>query len=436
MSDPLASNSDLPSPLAGEGLGERGDGRDAPPHPALRATLSREGRGALQRKLVAHVVYSFKAGGLENVIVQLINKLPADRFRHVVIALTECSEEFAQRVAHKDVQFISLRKPPGQIFGMYPRLWRLFRQLRPDVLHTCNLAALEVTPVAWAAGVKRRVHVEHGWVVADPHGSNKRYRLMRRFYRPFVTQFVAVSRQLRDYLCGPIGISPSRIALVSNGVDTDSFHPVVAGEGKPAGWPFDEDAWVVGTVGRLDPVKNQALLVEACARLVAQDDEAKRRLRLLIVGEGEERAALSRQLDETGMADRFWLPGSRSDVAELLRAMNCFVLPSIAEGTSCTLQEAMASGLTIIATEVGGNPDVLGNGDENGRRTCGVLVPSGDQERLTQALSRCLHGDAGVAALPEIARAEALAHHSLAAMVNAYENLFDPRTEDEPERAS
>ncbi|MEC5387219.1 TIGR03088 family PEP-CTERM/XrtA system glycosyltransferase [Uliginosibacterium sp. H3] len=384
----------------------------------------------MRRLRIAHVVYSFKAGGLENVIVQLINKLPAERFEHVVIALTECSEEFARRIEHKDVRFISLQKPPGQIFGMYPRLWRLFRELRPDVLHTCNLAALEVTPVAWLAGIGRRVHVEHGWVVADPDGSNKRYRLMRRLYRPFVTQFVAVSRQLRDYLSGPIGVPPERVALVPNGVDTERFHPADADEPKPDAWPFAGDAWVVGTVGRLDPVKNQKLLIDACAQLVAGDDEAKRRLRLVIVGEGEERAALTRRLMETGMSERAWLPGSRSDVAEMLRVMDCFVLPSIAEGTSCTLQEAMASGLPIVATAVGGNPDVL----EHGR--CGVLVPSGKVDELAHALSRCLHADPGMAELPAIARRTALAQHALTIMVDAYENLFDPAAKRSPGRTS
>jgi sugar transferase (PEP-CTERM/EpsH1 system associated) len=388
-----------------------------------------------QRKLIAHVVYSFKAGGLENVIVQLINKLPTERFAHVVIALTECSDEFAQRIEQHGVQFISLQKPPGQIFGMYPRLWRLFRELRPDVLHSCNLAALEVTPVAWAAGVKRRVHVEHGWVVADPDGSNTRYRLLRRLYRPFVTQFVAVSRQLRDYLCGPIGVAPASVALVANGVDTEKFHPRAEQESMPVEWPFSGGDWVVGTVGRLDPVKNHKLLVEACAQLVASDEEARRRLRLVIVGEGEERMALQTHIERAGMQDRTWLPGSRSDVAELLRAMDCFALPSIAEGTSCTLQEAMASGLPIVATAVGGNPDVLGR-DASGNGRCGVLVPSGDVAALAQVLSHCLHGEGSVAALPARARAEALAQHSLQAMVKAYENLFDPMAESLPQRVS
>jgi glycosyltransferase involved in cell wall biosynthesis len=145
----------------------------------------------------------------------------------------------------------------------------------------------------------------------------------------------------------------------------------------------------------------------------------------VIVGEGEERAALTRQLTDTGMTERTWLPGSRSDVAELLRAMNCFVLPSIAEGTSCTLQEAMASGLLIVATRVGGNPDVLKS--RSGEGLCGVLVSSGNVDELAQALADCLHGQASVTVLPARAREEAQAHHSLAAMLDAYEKLFTPR---------
>ena len=371
-----------------------------------------------RRRLIAHVVYSFKAGGLENVIVQLINRLPEDRYRHVVIALTEYSDVFTQRVERSDVEFIALKKPPGQIFHIYPQLWRLLRKLRPDVLHTCNLAALEVTPLAWLAGVPRRVHAEHGWVVSDPDGSNKRYRLMRRVFRPFVSQFIAVSRQLRDYLHGPIGVAQARISLLPNGVDTQRFRPAAEAEPKPADWPFAAQDKVVGTVGRLDPVKNQGLLIEACARLCAEDALAAEHLRLLIVGEGEERERLTRKLEDCGMTVRTWMAGSRDDVPALMRAMNCFVLPSLAEGTSCTLQEAMATGLPIVATAVGGSPDVLEQGH------CGALVPSNDVDALKAALSRWLHDAPEFVALPSVARAEAVAKHSLDKMILEYDKLF------------
>ncbi|GAA5160661.1 glycosyltransferase [Viridibacterium curvum] len=368
---------------------------------------------------MAHVVYSFKAGGLENVIVQLINRLPTDRFRHVVIALTECSAEFAQRVTVPGVEFISLHKPPGQIFRLYPRLWRLLRQQRPAVLHTCNLAALEVTPVAWAAGVPLRVHAEHGWIVADPDGRNPRFRLLRRVFKPFVSHFIAVSRQLQDYLTGPIGVAPGRVSLLANGVDTDAFRPRAADEALPAGWPFGREHWVLGTVGRLDPVKNQKLLLDALAMIRGGSTELGARLRLVIVGEGGERAALEARIAELGLQEVVWLPGSRSDVAQLLRAMDCFALPSIAEGTSCTLQEAMASGLPIIATSVGGNPDLLTPD------TCGLLVPSGDVAGLADAVRQVFSAQGEAQGMPARARQSALSRHSLAGMIAAYEKLFD-----------
>ncbi|MCW0209030.1 MAG: glycosyltransferase, partial [Achromobacter sp.] len=136
------------------------------------------------RVRVVHVVHSFGVGGLENVIVQLINRLTPARFEHVVLALTTVSE-FRQRVVRPDVRFIALHKPPGHAVPLYPQLYRLLRELRPHVLHTCNLAALEVVPLAWLARVPLRVHAEHGWDVHDPQGRNPRYQRLRRLYRPF-----------------------------------------------------------------------------------------------------------------------------------------------------------------------------------------------------------------------------------------------------------
>src|SRR5574343_1765859 len=116
----------------------------------------------MTRRHIVHIVYSFSIGGLENVIVQLINGLPADEFEHTVLSLTTISD-FKTRITRPDVKFIALNKPPGHAIPLYPKIYRLLRQLKPDVVHTCNLAALEIIPIAWLAGVKTRIHAEHGW---------------------------------------------------------------------------------------------------------------------------------------------------------------------------------------------------------------------------------------------------------------------------------
>ncbi|MET1081684.1 MAG: glycosyltransferase, partial [Burkholderiales bacterium] len=116
--------------------------------------------------LVAHVVYRFDVGGLENGVVNLLNRLPYERFRHAVIALTEVTE-FRRRVQRDDVQYLALNKRPGHGAKLWPALYRAFRALRPDIVHTRNLAPLEACVPAWFAGVPVRVHGEHGWDVGD-----------------------------------------------------------------------------------------------------------------------------------------------------------------------------------------------------------------------------------------------------------------------------
>src|SRR5689334_16519269 len=155
--------------------------------------------------LIAHIVYRFGIGGLEN-------GMPRERWRHVIIALAEVSNEFASRIERTDVRYVELSKRPGHLVRDYPRLHRLFRQLAPAIVHTRNLAALEAVVPAWTASVPVRIHGEHGWDANDPYGRRARYRLVRRLYRPFVHRYVALSRHLAQYLEHDVGIARERIS--------------------------------------------------------------------------------------------------------------------------------------------------------------------------------------------------------------------------------
>lgn len=365
---------------------------------------------------VVHLLYRFAAGGMENVLVQLINHLPRDRFRHTVVALTTADPAFIARIERDDVEIIALNKPPGQPFRLYPKVFALLRRLRPDVLHSCNLAALEFAPLAALAGIPRRVHAEHGWDVADPDGSNPRYRFIRRACKPFVSQFVAVSAQLHDYLASVIGVAPARLQLIPNGVDTGRFRPRQAEEAAPADYPFQRGQHrIVGTVGRLEPIKNPLLLVEAFIQLVQASGVAGGDLRLAMVGAGPLAEAVRQRMTEAGLGECLWLPGTRADIPAILRTFDCFVLPSLAEGTSCTLQEAMASALPIVVTNVGGNAELLKQGE------LGMLVPSNDPGALAHAIGQSLrHVDQRGAA----ARAHIERHYALPVVIDHYRRLF------------
>ncbi|HHW62665.1 MAG TPA: TIGR03088 family PEP-CTERM/XrtA system glycosyltransferase [Rhodocyclaceae bacterium] len=365
-----------------------------------------------------HVVFRFTVGGLENGVVNLINRMPPEKFRHAIVALTECDPGFSQRIQREGVRFFSLHKPPGHGFKLYPRLYRLFRELAPAIVHTRNLAALEAAVPALVAGVAARVHGEHGWDVSDPGGTRRKYQLLRRLYSPFVSRYVALSAQLESYLTDRVGIGPGRVERICNGVDTLRFRPAVVRERLP-GSPFtDPSAVIVGTVGRLQTVKDQVNLVRAVAIARARG-EGGQALRLVIAGDGPQRGEVEAEIRATGIGDITWLAGERSDVPAVMRALDVFALPSRAEGISNTILEAMASGLPVLATEVGGNAELVVAG------TTGQLVPAQDPDAMAQALLRYTsdaalrhnHGAAG--------RRRAEQSFSIISMVARYTSLYE-----------
>jgi sugar transferase (PEP-CTERM/EpsH1 system associated) len=376
---------------------------------------------APRRRRIVHVVYSFAVGGLENVIVQLINRLPADQFEHVVLSLTTISD-FKNRITQPGVRFIELHKQPGHAIPLYPRIYKLLRELKPDVVHTCNLAALEITPLAWLARVPLRVHAEHGWDAHDPNGQSKKYQRVRKLYRPFVSHYVAVSKDLFDYLGNRVGVPARRRSLIANGVDTDAFSPREDLDAALLGYPFSPARhWTIGTVGRMQTVKNQPLMARTFVRLLKDHPEAMDRIRLVMVGDGPLKTEVERVLADAGVQEFAWLPGVRSDIAEVLKQLNCFVLPSDAEGTSCTLQEAMACGLPVVATSVGGTPEVVKHGLN------GQLVSARDERAMADAIwTLYLNKDMAIE-LGTAARKTVLDRFGLQVTVDHYRSMFSGR---------
>ena len=374
-----------------------------------------------RRPLILHVVYRFDTGGLENGVVNLINHMDPRAYRHAVLALTEVTE-FKQRIKAGDVQFIAMHKAPGHAFWLYPRLYRLLRELKPAVVHTRNLAALEVVVPAWAAGVPVRVHGEHGRDGNDVAGTRRSYQLMRRAYGAFVQRFVALSGELVDYLDRKVGIDRRRIVQVCNGVDTLRFHPAAQRAPIP-GCPFEGDDLVFfGTVGRMQPVKDQANLARAFARALDLRPELRDRARLLMAGDGPQMPQVRGILQDAGIDGLCWLPGERRDIPDFLRGLDVFVLPSLSEGIANTILEAMACGLPVLATRVGGNAELVDEG------VTGALVPSADPDAMARQLIRLADEAALRREMGRAGRRRVEQRFSLEAMVGAYQSLYDQLT--------
>ncbi|WP_374511451.1 TIGR03088 family PEP-CTERM/XrtA system glycosyltransferase [Niveibacterium sp.] len=376
--------------------------------------------------LIAHIVFSFRVGGLENGMVNLINRLPANQFRHAIVSLTDVDPAFVARIARPDLQVVELHKKPGPGAALFPQMFRTLRVLRPAIVHTRNLAALEMVVPAWAAGVSVRIHGEHGRDVDDPHGDRAKPRWVRRAYSPFVTQYIALSRELENYLTARVGIANRRVSLFCNGVDATRFHPAERGRNSLEGSPFNDPALcVVGTVGRLQAVKDQLGLVKAFSLIAGQLPN----LRLVIVGEGGMRGAIESAVRDAGLVSKVWLAGERADVPDVMRSLDIFTLPSIAEGISNTVLEAMASGLPVVATAVGGTPELVCEGET------GTLVPASDPQRLAAALAGLARDPARIAAFGHAARQRIEAEFSLDAMVARYGNLYSRALEGSTRRA-
>lgn len=369
--------------------------------------------------LVAHVIYRLDYGGLENGLVNLINRMPRERYRHAIVCLAGFSE-FRDRIRHPDVEVVSVDKKPGKDPAAYRRVWQQLRRLRPLVVHTRNLGTADMQWVAMAAGVRHRVHGEHGWDASDPKGESLRGLQIRRACRPVTQRYVAVSQDIAHWLRSRVGIPASAIRHICNGVDTERFQP----QGPlPTDIPWAEEGsgkpLVIGTIGRLDPIKNQATLLEAFAALARGPGAAGRPLRLVIAGGGPEAGSLAERAKALGIASLVWMPGARADAPSLLRNFDIFVLPSLNEGISNTILEAMASGRPVVASRVGGNAELVEQG------VTGDLYDPGDSSALRNALEGYVRDDARRADHGAAGRQRCLDRFGLGSMVEDYAGLYD-----------
>ncbi|MFT6915445.1 MAG: sugar transferase (PEP-CTERM/EpsH1 system associated) [Motiliproteus sp.] len=336
---------------------------------------------------IAHIVLNFDVGGLENGVVNILNRLPSSRYRHSIICLTGYNPIFFDRIDQAKVQIYRLDKRPGKDLGYLVKLWRLLKQLRPDIVHTRNLCTLECQLAAWFGGIKHRIHGEHGWDSEAAKGDSKPANI-RKLFSPLVSHYITLSREGEKYLIDKTHIQVQRISRICNGVDVDKFCPDQRTQSPKM--------LTIGTVGRLAEVKNQQLLIRAFARLLALNVSTPSALALVIIGEGSCRNELQSLIDELGLNEHCTLAGNRHDIPQAMQELDIYVQSSKAEGISNTILEAMASGLPIISTDVGGARELVND------QLNGIIIGNNDESQLVNALNlyvntpeiRLLHGRA------------------------------------------
>jgi glycosyltransferase involved in cell wall biosynthesis len=298
------------------------------------------------------------------------------------------------------------------------RLYRLMRQERPHVVHTHTAKAGFVGRLAARlARVPVVVHTFHGHVLRGYYGPCKT-QLLRRMERGLACLtdcIITVSEQVKRDLVTYGVAAADRIQVISLGLELDPFL-----ESGPYRGAFRRELQLngverlVGIVGRIFPIKNHHLFLEAAA-LVAREEPAAR---FVIVGDGTLRPALERQAQETGIADRVIFTGWRRDLPGIYADLDVLAVTSNNEGTPVSAIEAMAAGCPVVATNVGGLPDLIREGET------GYLVPPGDAPAVATALLRVLHQPEMARCMGETARRAARERFSAQRLITDMEQLY------------
>jgi sugar transferase (PEP-CTERM/EpsH1 system associated) len=327
---------------------------------------------------LAHLVLGLNVGGLERVVLRLLERTPRDCFAPVVCAL-EGAGALAPELARMGVPLALIPRRPGLDPQLAVRLsaWMLAEGI--ELVHTHNpsphlygaLAAALARGASLRSRAPRVVHTKHGR--NTPRARRK--VLANRLASSLTDRIAAVSEDARAVAIEVEGVAPAKVVTILNGVDPEEFRP---GDAAPARARLGVPAggFHVGCVARLSPEKDHATLLEGFASLVARRPGAH----LTLVGDGPLRQWLEEEARRLGLGEAVTFAGTRGDVAEILPAFDVFALASRTEGISLTLIEAAAVGLPVVATRVGGNPEIVREGET------GALVPPGDAGALAAAL--------------------------------------------------
>lgn len=380
------------------------------------ATAVRSGLRSCSLPLrLMHVINYLGPGGTELVMISLMRGLNQELFEHRICALRGFRSEWAQREQLTGKIFDAGGRWQHRHFSI-PQLVRIMREYKPHIVHSRNWASIEALLAARLTGVPVAIHSEHGYDVDMVSGMPARQRIMRRGLYALADAVFTPTKELRNYHSKQAWFASNRIRVIYNGVDDTRFAPnPKQRERSRERLGLPRDAFVVGTIGRTEPIKDQATILRAVEKMVGRGVD----VRALIVGSGSSLTALQKEVaNSSELRGRALFTGFSSDVPDLLNALDAYVLPSLKEGMSNTILEAMASGLPVLATRVGGNPELIEEGQT------GWFFEPGDADHLADLLSflaahREVRHELGTAA-----RLRVVERFSLNRMLEDYQNLY------------
>ncbi len=359
-----------------------------------------------------HIVSSLEVGGLEIMVLNLLRKINRERYEPSICTF-QTGGDLKKEFELMEIPIFIAERKEGWDFRLPFKLSKLLTKEKIDLIHTHNA-------VPWLYGgiaakilnSKLLFHTEH----ANLYPEKKKLILAEKYLSNITNEIIADVKKVADYLEKEEGICPNKIKVIFNGVDVGKYESVKINTiSKKRELGINEDNLIIGIVARLNKVKDHNNLLNAF-RIVSQSiDEAK----LLIIGDGELKQELINYSNKIGIDKKVIFLGNRRDIPELLKILDVFVLSSISEGLPLTILEAMAAGVPVIATNVGGNKEVVLHEET------GLLVPERDSKELADAINIVLKNKekANLFSINGLIRVKQ--YFSLDQMVKKYERLYE-----------
>ncbi|MCM8826813.1 MAG: glycosyltransferase [Candidatus Omnitrophica bacterium] len=358
---------------------------------------------------ILYIIWSLGLGGAESVVINLVKGLDKGRFNPFVCCLND-KGIFAEELEREEIKVIALNKKPGLDFSIIPKMIRLINTHNIDIVHTHLWGANCWGRVAAVLGrVKIIIATEHSVDVWKP----KHYFLIDRFLSRFTHKIVVVSEAVKDFYKSK-GIAEEKLEVIYNGINEENFR--ISGEirekiRKELG--VNDNTKVLGIIGRLVEPKGHKFLFNAMGML-----DGKYNLKVVVVGEGVEKETLKEMVRSLGLEDKVIFTGFRNDVNNILQSIDILVIPSLREGLPLVMLEAMASGVPVISSKVGGIPEVIINGKN------GILIEPANVRELAEAISVLVSNNELYQYLSHQAKQSIKAKFTLDRMIKDIEELY------------
>jgi len=375
-----------------------------------------QGNPRTSRRLrILHVFNYLGLGGTELTALRMISHLDPSQFENLVCGVRGFDPKVAKERYPGGIEVIVASRE-SKSRSQVSSLVEVIKRHKPDVVHSRNWGTIESVPAAWFARVPVVIHSEHGYEVETLTRLSTHRRVLRRAVYAMADSIFTVTGQLREFHAKQAWISPERIQVIRNGINTEKFAPRPdLKKNLREKLRIPAERFVIGSVGRIVPIKDHGAMLKAAELLIGRGLD----LHVVLVGSGPElvrHQGYAKQSSE--LSERVTFMEATENVVEALSVMDVFVLPSLSEGMSNTLLEAMSCGLAVVASRVGGNPEVVEE------KRSGLLFTAGVAAGLADCVWRLAADGALRKQLGEAARERILQKFSLQRMVDDYSRLY------------